>query len=151
MENILEGSKIHITQPWDYTCDIIRLTDAHVSKMNGKLCLLYEITTKEIYWASFIVEKNCKFFKMYGKIIQKNEINELKIETRNVFNVDNFIIYILSVPTYRIPSLYTFENDKRKWNEFCEQIKNNTNQITTNSIENIINVFGLQQTISSYL
>jgi len=148
MENILEGSKIHITQPWDYTCDIIRLTDAHVSKMNGKLCLLYEITTKEIYWASFIVEKNYKFFKMYGKIIQTNEINELKIETRNVFNADNFIIYILSVPTYRIPSLYTFENDKRKWNEFCQQIKNCKNK---NIIENIINVFGLQQMIASYL
>jgi hypothetical protein len=145
--NSLEGSIMHITMSGDYTCDIIRI-NPH-STFQNQLYLLHEKSTGDNYWAM----PYSNLLKIIGQIIFENNISKLRFSSTSIFKNKecikmNYILYAPSVKFYIIPSRYYFENERKKWNDFCECIEGNYDKVQINKI---INVFGLKQHIANYL
>ena len=91
--------------------------------------------------------------KILGQIVLEDGINKLRILNKNQIMSkgtieEQYIIYTPSVKLYRIPSLYTIVNHKRKWNEYCEHIIKNKLNVP---IRIIINILELKQLISEFL
>lgn len=145
--NLLEGSKMHITMPGDYTCDIVRINSD--SMCYDQLYLMHEKLTGNDYW---IMLYSDQLLRIFGQIVKENGLNKLRTTTytlKNIKYIDvHYILYKLSVKLYRIPFAYVFENDKRKWDEFCEYVEKNDDEAQINKV---ISVFGLKQVISNYL
>jgi len=151
--NTLEGSILHITHPGDYTCDIVRVNYETISQT--RLYLLHEKSTGNNYW-SMPLQASVHYstlLKILGQIVLEDGINKLRILNRNQIMSkgtieEQYIIYTPSVKLYRIPSLYTIVNHKRKWNEYCEHIIKNKLNVP---IRIIINILELKQLISEFL
>lgn len=151
--NILEESTLHITMPGNYTCDIIRANYETISQ--SKLYLLYEKSTGNNYWAMPLQFSSyySTLLKILGQIVVENGKNKLRILEKNLIKSretieENYILYEPSVKLYRIPSLYTIVNDKRKWNEFCKYIIENNIFIP---VRIIINISELKKYILKFL
>lgn len=137
--NSLEGSILHITMPYNWKCDIVKIE--HDTTIDTRLYILYEKITGYMHWAMPIYSETL-MIKILGQIVVENGMNKLRINAKNIIKNreairENYILYAPVVRLFSIPSIYVIQNDRKEWNELCECINNSNMNVPIRKISNI--------------